>query len=127
VKQHLHPERSKPSERTPAGRLVVPVRPGPRGFTLRIFRTALGACTAVAFSSDRQLTAVLGPDHPRLTLAEPALRALFEPLGVTALTVDPQLAAPAPTWQWDHRPATDHRPTTPGPSRAPAATGHPLR
>ncbi|MFJ5921134.1 SAV_915 family protein [Kitasatospora sp. NPDC092948] len=94
--QQLCPERSKPSERTPTGRLLVPVRPGPRGHTLRIFRTALGSRTAVAFSSELHLAAVLGPDHPRITLAEPALRALFEPLGVTALVVDPQLVAAPP-------------------------------
>ncbi|MFJ8438949.1 SAV_915 family protein [Kitasatospora griseola] len=97
MKQQLrYPERSKPSERTPTGRLVVPVRSGPAGHTLRVFRTAVGDRTAVAFTSEQRLVAVLGPDHPRIALAEPALRALYEPLGITALTVDPPLAAPAP-------------------------------
>ncbi|MFF0388166.1 SAV_915 family protein [Kitasatospora sp. NPDC004615] len=96
MKQQLHPVRPKPSERTPAGRLVVPVRPGPLGHTVRVFRTAVGDRTAVAFSSERHLIAVLGPDQPWISLAEPALRALFEPLGVSALTLDPQLTAAAP-------------------------------
>ncbi|WP_404868262.1 SAV_915 family protein [Kitasatospora griseola] len=97
MKQQLrYPERSKPSERTPTGRLVVPVRSGPAGHTLRVFRTAVGDRTAVAFTSEQRLIAVLGPDHPWIALAEPALRALCEPLGITALTVDPPLAAPAP-------------------------------
>ncbi|MFD7641946.1 SAV_915 family protein [Kitasatospora sp. NPDC059795] len=96
MKQQLYPELSKPSERVPAGRLVVPVRPGPAGLTVRVFRTPLGDRTAVAFSGVPRLVAVLGPDQPWVVLAEPAVRALFAPLGVTALTVDPQLAAPAP-------------------------------
>ncbi|KDN82414.1 SAV_915 family protein [Kitasatospora cheerisanensis] len=97
MKQHLSPESPEPPERTPAGLLAVPVRSGPRGHTVRVFRTAVGERTAVAFSSERRLLTVLGPAQPWIALAEPALRALFEPLGISALTVDPQLAAPAPT------------------------------
>ncbi|MFJ9777305.1 SAV_915 family protein [Kitasatospora sp. NPDC101157] len=78
------------------GRLLVPVRSGPLGHTARLFRTALGERTAVAFTSEQWLVAVLGPAQPWIALAEPALRALTEPLGVAVLTVDPQLAAPAP-------------------------------
>ncbi|MHC5909269.1 SAV_915 family protein, partial [Streptomyces sp. S6] len=40
--------------------------------------------------------ATLGPDQPWLRLAEPALRALALPLGVTAVTVDPRFTAPPP-------------------------------
>ncbi|MFJ4184798.1 SAV_915 family protein [Kitasatospora sp. NPDC089509] len=95
MSQRLYAEDPEPSERNPTGPLLVPVRSGPLGHTARVFRTALGDRTAVAFTSEERLTAVLGPDQPWITLAEPALRALTEPLGVTALTVDPQLAAPA--------------------------------
>ncbi|MFF7334943.1 SAV_915 family protein [Streptomyces sp. NPDC008150] len=117
-------EDPEPSDRFPAGprraSLCVPVRPGPAGHTVRLFRTPLGARTAVAFTSESALTAALGPGRPWIRLAEPALRALTAPLGVTALTVDPQLSAPpaAPA-----RPAP--APTTapaPAPARAPAST-----
>ncbi|ANP53771.1 hypothetical protein J2Z21_007936 [Streptomyces griseochromogenes] len=86
----------EPSERTPAGPLFVPVRPGPAGCATRLFRTPLGGRTAVAFTSVRRLAGTLGPDQPWIRLAEPALRALTAPLGVTTLTVDPSFSAPAP-------------------------------
>jgi len=86
----------EPSDRFPAGPLFVPVRPGPAGCAARLFRTPLGDRTAVAFTSEPGLTATLGPDQPWIRLAEPALRALTEPLGVTRLTLDPQFSAPAP-------------------------------
>jgi hypothetical protein len=85
----------EPSDPTPAGPLYVPVRPGPSGCAARLFRTPLGERTAVGFTSLLRLTATLGPDQPWIRLAEPALRALTAPLGVTALTVDPQFTAPA--------------------------------
>ncbi|MGI5373878.1 SAV_915 family protein [Streptomyces sp. CA-251387] len=62
-----------------------------------LFRTPLGDRTAVGFTSEQRLTATLGPGQPWIVLAEPALRALAAPLGVTTLTLDPQFAAPAPT------------------------------
>ncbi|MFB7307216.1 SAV_915 family protein [Streptomyces sp. NPDC056192] len=91
------PEDPEPSERFPAGLLYVPVRSGPSGCTTRFFRTPLGGRTAVGFTSAAKLTATLGTDQPSIRLSEPALRALAAPLGVTALTVDPQLSAPATT------------------------------
>ncbi|MGW2962140.1 SAV_915 family protein [Streptomyces sp. NPDC001220] len=87
----------EPSDRSPAGPLFVPVRPGPAGCAARLFRTPLGERTAVGFTSARALAATLGPDQAWIRLAEPALRALTAPLGVTTVTVDPQLSAPAPT------------------------------
>ncbi|MFD9464446.1 SAV_915 family protein [Streptomyces sp. NPDC060027] len=95
-------EDPEPAERLPAGRhglrfpgpLFVPVRPGPTGCATRFFRTPLGARTAVGFTSAAKLTATLGSDQTWIRLSEPALRALAAPLGVTALTVDPQLSAP---------------------------------
>jgi len=86
----------EPPDRSPAGLLYVPVRPGPSGCAARLFRTPLGERTAVAFTSVRRLTATLGPDQEWIRLAEPALRTLTAPLGVAALTVDPQLTAPSP-------------------------------
>lgn len=89
-------EDPEPSDRFPAGPLYVPVRPGPAGCATRLFRTPLGGRTAVAFTSVRGLTATLGADQPWIRLAEPALRALTAPLGVTTLTVDPHLTAMGP-------------------------------
>ncbi|WP_369147864.1 SAV_915 family protein [Streptomyces sp. R44] len=107
-----HSEDPEPSERVPAGPLLVPVRSGPAGCSARLFRTPLGGRTAVGFTSAAGLAATLGPDHACVRLSEPALRALVAPLGVTALTVDPQFAAPGVTktprddssWRtWDPR------------------------
>ncbi|MCZ0983202.1 hypothetical protein O1L60_40840 [Streptomyces diastatochromogenes] len=89
-----HSEDPEPFERVPAGPLLVPVRSGPAGCSARLFRTPLGGRTAVGFTSEARLAAALGPDHARVRLSEPALRSLVAPLGVTALTVDPQLVAP---------------------------------
>lgn len=82
-------EDPEPAERFPAGPMFVPVRPGPAGCTARLFPTPLGERTAVGFTSERRLTATLGRGQAWIRLAEPALRALVEPLGVTRLTVDP--------------------------------------
>ncbi|MER7643698.1 SAV_915 family protein [Streptomyces sp. NPDC126522] len=89
------PGDAEPSERVPAGLLYVPVRSGPAGCTARFFRTPLGGRTAVGFTSAALLAATLGPEQSSIRLSEPALRALAAPLGVTALTVDPQFSAPA--------------------------------
>ncbi|MFG2944215.1 SAV_915 family protein [Streptomyces adustus] len=91
-----HGEDPEPADRFPAGPLYVPVRPGPFGCAARLFRTPLGDRTAVGFTSEHRLTATLGPDQAWIRLAESALRALTAPLGVTAVTVDPQFTAPAP-------------------------------
>jgi hypothetical protein len=93
----LYDEDPEPSDRFPAGPLYVPVRPGQAVCAARLFRTPLGDRTAVGFTSRRKLTATLGSDQPWIRLAEPALRALTAPLGVTTVTVDPQFCAPAPT------------------------------
>ncbi|MEU8029143.1 SAV_915 family protein [Streptomyces sp. NPDC049099] len=87
-------EDPEPSDPFPAGPLYVPVRPGPSGCAARLFRTPLGDRTAVGFTTERRLSAALGPGRPWIRLAEPALRALTAPLGVTALTVDPRFTAP---------------------------------
>jgi hypothetical protein len=86
----------EPSDQHPAGPLFVPVRPGPSGQAVRIFRTPLGSRTAVGFTSVRQLTSTLGREQTWIKLAEPALRTLVTPLGVTLVTVDPQFLAPSP-------------------------------
>ncbi|MGW1881501.1 SAV_915 family protein [Streptomyces sp. NPDC001970] len=91
-------EDADPDEPTPAEPLFVPVRLGSAGgYQLRFMRTPLGVRTAIGFTSAGRLTAVLGEGQAWIRLAEPALRALSEPLGVTRVTVDPQLTAPAPT------------------------------
>ncbi|MFI0238589.1 SAV_915 family protein [Streptomyces sp. NPDC016845] len=92
----LRGEDPEPSDPFPAGPLYVPVRPGHRGCAARIFRTPLGTRTAVGFTSVFRLHATLGPDQPWIRLAEPALRALAGPLGVTTVTVNPRFTAPAP-------------------------------
>ncbi|WP_369375348.1 SAV_915 family protein [Streptomyces sp. cg36] len=87
-----------PDERRPAGPLYVPVRLGSAGGQqLRFVRTPLGVRSAVGFTSAARLHAVLGAGQCWIRLAEPALRALAAPLGVTTLTLDPQLMAPAPS------------------------------
>ena len=91
--QYLGGDDTEPEEHVPAGLLLVPVRPGPAGDVLRLFRTPLGERTAVGFTGRRRLAAVLGAGQAAVEIAEPALRAMAEALGVTRLTVDPQLAA----------------------------------
>ncbi|QUC59001.1 hypothetical protein IOD14_20660 [Streptomyces sp. A2-16] len=94
--EQLYDDDPEPADRFPAGPLYVPVRPGPSGCAARLFRTPLGGRTAVGFTSARRLTATLGPGQAWIRLAEPALRALTAPLGITTVTVDPQFSAPAP-------------------------------
>ncbi|CAG6396088.1 hypothetical protein NMG29_14220 [Streptomyces cocklensis] len=71
--------------------LYVPVRNGPAGLVVRLWRTPVGTRTAVAFTTDQRLRAALGPCHGWIRLSESALRRLAEPLGTTAVTVDPLL------------------------------------
>ncbi|MEV4191885.1 SAV_915 family protein [Streptomyces toxytricini] len=86
-----------PGGRVPAGLFYVPVRPGAAGVVVRIFRTPLGARTAVGFTHPARLAATLGAEQPWIRLSEPALRALGAPLGAAVLTVDPTFTAPAVT------------------------------
>ncbi|RLV10503.1 hypothetical protein CTZ27_01650 [Streptomyces griseocarneus] len=74
--------------------LYVPVRRCPDGFALRVFRSPLGDRTAVAFTTERRLSDVLGAGQASIRLALPAVRALAAPLGVELVSVDPQLTAP---------------------------------
>ncbi|MER5763462.1 SAV_915 family protein [Streptomyces sp. NPDC002082] len=87
----------EPEERVPAGPLYVPARPGTAPVVVRLFRTPLGARTAVGFTSAERLAATLGAGQPWIRLSETALRALAEPLGASLLTVDPTLTAPPVT------------------------------
>ncbi|MFF7155016.1 SAV_915 family protein [Streptomyces sp. NPDC008139] len=83
----------------PEGPLYVPVRQGPAGYVVRLWRTPVGSRTAVAFTSDQRLRSVLGPTQPWIKLSESALRAMAEPLGARHLTVDPLLTArPPASW-----------------------------
>ncbi|WP_328972499.1 SAV_915 family protein [Streptomyces sp. NBC_00239] len=85
----------EPEERIPAGPLYVPVRPGGAEVVVRLFRTPLGARTAVGFTGPDRLAATFGGEQPWIRLSEAALRALTEPLGASLLTVDPTFTAPA--------------------------------
>ncbi|MER6445970.1 SAV_915 family protein [Streptomyces venezuelae] len=87
----------EPEERVPAGPLYVPVLPGRPGVVVRLFRTPLGARTAVGFTSAQRLAATLGAGQPWIRLSGSALRAMAEPVGASLLTVDPTLTAPAVT------------------------------
>lgn len=74
--------------------LCVPVRNAGYGSTLRLFRERDGSRCAVAFTSEDRFREVLGERQDWAPLAEPALRDLTRPLGVTTLVVDPNLVAP---------------------------------
>ncbi|MEU9162084.1 SAV_915 family protein [Streptomyces sp. NPDC048424] len=87
----------EPEERVPAGPLYVPVLPGRAEVLVRLFRTPLGARTAVGFTSAERLAATLGAGHQWIRLSESALRAMAGPIGAPLLTVDPTLTAPAVT------------------------------
>ncbi|MEU8763356.1 SAV_915 family protein [Streptomyces sp. NPDC048659] len=92
----LYGDDPEPAEQVPAGRLCVPVRPVAHGCAARLFRTPVGARTAVAFTTPARLRAALGAAQPWTPLAEPALRALVRPLGIDTVTVDPALTPPLP-------------------------------
>jgi hypothetical protein len=102
----MHVSQHQPSvgaEPVPGGTrnrsLYVPVRRGPAGDVVRLWRTPFGTRTAVAFTSDRRLRSVLGPCEPWIRLSENALRGLAEPLGALRLTIDPVLTArPPASW-----------------------------
>ncbi|CAM5646366.1 hypothetical protein SAVIM338S_06403 [Streptomyces avidinii] len=94
----------EPEERVPAGPLYVPVlpfrpagavRPGTAEVVVRLFRTPLGARTAVGFTTAERLAATLGAGRPWIRLSESALRTMAGPVGASLLTVDPTLTAPA--------------------------------
>ncbi|MFB6826462.1 SAV_915 family protein [Streptomyces virginiae] len=87
----------EPEERVPAGPLYVPVLPGRAEVVVRLFRTPLGARTAVGFTSADRLATTLGAGQRWIRLSESALRAMAEPIGATLLTVDPTLTAPPVT------------------------------
>ena len=102
----MHVSQHQPSvggEPEPGGHgrrsLYVPVRRGPAGDVVKLWRTPFGTRTAVAFTTDRLLRSVLGPTQPWIRLSESALRGLAEPLGALRLTVDPVLTArPPASW-----------------------------
>ncbi|KNB54175.1 hypothetical protein AC230_01630 [Streptomyces caatingaensis] len=93
---------------------MIPVRPCAGGYALRVFRTPLGARTAVAFTTAGRLAACLGPGQPAVRLSLPAVRSLAGPLGVTLVSVDPQLTAPPVRPEPDGPTPADRLPTLPG-------------
>ncbi|GAA3668795.1 hypothetical protein GCM10022224_036170 [Nonomuraea antimicrobica] len=70
-------------------RLCVPVKAGGCALTLRLFRTASGKRTAVAFTSPLKLARVLGTQQPWVLLTAPALRAMIADLDVIGIITDP--------------------------------------
>ncbi|MFG1707845.1 SAV_915 family protein [Nonomuraea sp. M3C6] len=70
-------------------RLFVPVRVGTCATALRLFRTASGKRTAVAFSSPLKLAKVLGTDQHWVSLTAPALRGMIAELDVIGIVIDP--------------------------------------
>ncbi|MEV4017645.1 SAV_915 family protein [Nonomuraea angiospora] len=70
-------------------RLFVPVRVGTCASALRLFRTASGERTAVAFTSALKLAEVLGADQPSMLLTVPALRSMIAQLDVIGVVIDP--------------------------------------
>ncbi|WP_248963193.1 SAV_915 family protein [Sphaerisporangium perillae] len=63
--------------------------------SLRLFRTAAGKRTAVAFSTPLALARVLGTEHRWIRLSETALRHMLTDVGVTGIVVDPAGTMPA--------------------------------
>ncbi|MEV0589918.1 SAV_915 family protein [Nonomuraea cavernae] len=70
-------------------RLFVPVSMSACATALRLFRTASGERTAVAFSSPLTLAKVLGTDQRWVVLTAPALRGMIAELGVNGIILDP--------------------------------------
>lgn len=69
--------------------LLVPVRSGHGSLALRLFRTAAGKKTAVAFTSRDRLVRVLGDGHAWMWLNERALRGMLKDLDITDIVIDP--------------------------------------
>lgn len=89
-----HGSRARPDP--PPGIVLVAVRPSAgNAYALRRFRSPGGTRCVVAFTSWARLAAVLGPDHPAVPFALPALRRLVAPLGIGAPAVDPPLLTAA--------------------------------
>ncbi|MFE3451294.1 SAV_915 family protein [Nonomuraea sp. NPDC059194] len=76
--------------------LFIPVRQGRLSASLRLFRTAAGEKTAVAFTSPLRLVKVLGSDQQWVRLSEPALRGMLRDLDVMGVVVDPAGAMTRP-------------------------------
>ncbi|MGW3353000.1 SAV_915 family protein [Nonomuraea rubra] len=70
-------------------RLFIPVSMGRFASALRLFRTAAGKRTAVAFTSPLKLARVLGPGQRWVVLTEPALRGMLAELDVIGIVIDP--------------------------------------
>ncbi|GII59559.1 hypothetical protein Pth03_79480 [Planotetraspora thailandica] len=69
--------------------LYVPVHHGDFSLSLRLFRTASGKKTSVAFTSPLRLAKVLGSGQEWIRLSEPALRCMIADLDVIGVVIDP--------------------------------------
>ncbi|OPG08763.1 hypothetical protein B1L11_27420 [Microbispora sp. GKU 823] len=67
----------------------MPVRRSTFSLALRLFRTAAGKRTAVAFTSPLRLKKVLGGDQDWIRLSEPALRSMINDLSGIGIVIDP--------------------------------------
>ncbi|MGI5153772.1 SAV_915 family protein [Microbispora sp. CA-102843] len=76
--------------------LYVPVRRSTFSLALRLFRTAAGKRTAVAFTSPFRLARALGGDQDWIRLSEPALRGMINDLNVIGIVIDPAGATNRP-------------------------------
>jgi hypothetical protein len=120
VSQHQPSTGPEPAAGASRRSLYVPVRRGPAGSVIRLWRTPFGTRTAVAFTSDRRLRSVLGPTQAWVRLSEAALRRMAEPLGALHLTVDPVLTArPPASWSREEPAAPTTAPETVVPGDAP--------
>ncbi|ASU83650.1 hypothetical protein CDO52_13385 [Nocardiopsis gilva YIM 90087] len=73
--------------------VCVPVRVTNGVDCVRLARLGNGERVALEFSSPERLHAAMGPRQQWIRMAEPALRALVRPLGVTRIQSDPSVVA----------------------------------
>ncbi|NYE48371.1 hypothetical protein HDA32_003491 [Spinactinospora alkalitolerans] len=86
---HRHSQsrsRSRGAGARPA--LYVPVHASGGVEALRLARLDSGERVALAFTELTRLRAAMGPDQPWTRLAEPALRSMLRPLGVSGIRID---------------------------------------
>ncbi|WP_344104970.1 SAV_915 family protein [Nocardiopsis rhodophaea] len=73
--------------------MCVPVRVTNGVECVRLARLGSGERVALEFSSPERLRAAMGPRQRWIRMAEPALRSLVRPLGVTRIQSDPNVVA----------------------------------
>ncbi|SJZ40628.1 SseB protein N-terminal domain-containing protein [Marinactinospora thermotolerans DSM 45154] len=76
--------------------LFVPVHEGKGAVALRSARLGSGERVVPAFTTAPRLRAAMGAGQRWIRLAEPAVRALTAPLGISRLWIDPLVVASGP-------------------------------